>query len=142
MAKTSRQTKYPDTEYFHFYNANPHNRYTDDCIIRALCTVTNLSWEDVATELFKIGLKKGYTQLDNKTFEIFLAEHNFVKCNEPRDIYNKKLKVNEWLQHNKTTKSLIVAIVGSHHIVAIIDNKVNDIWDSSNETMHSYWMKG
>lgn len=142
MTRRSREEKYPDNKYFHYYNANSHNHKTSDCVVRALCTATGMSWEDTATELFYIGLKKGYVMLEDKVIDIFLKNHNFIKCREPRDLDNKKYKVNEWLclKRNKEDNH-IVANVGSHHIVAIIDGKVYDIWDSSNETMHCYWVK-
>ena len=35
-----RQDKYPDTEVFHYFNANPKNRITTDCVVRAICLAT------------------------------------------------------------------------------------------------------
>lgn len=140
--KRTREEKYPDNKYFHYYNANPHNRKTGDCVVRALCTACEMSWEDCATELFQIGLKKGYTMLEDKVIDTFLTNHNFIKCKEPRSANNTKYRVNEWLLFNSNELNThIVANVGSYHIVAIIDGKVNDIWDSSKQTMHCYWVK-
>lgn len=143
MARRSREEKYPDTRYFHYYNANSHNHKTGDCVVRALCTACEMSWEDCATELFQIGLKRGYTMLEDKVIDKFLENHGFIKHKEPRTLDNTKYRVNEWLlvKHNELDTH-IVANVGSHHIVAIIDGKVNDIWDSSKQTMHNYWVKG
>lgn len=140
--KRTREEKYPDTRYFHYYNANPHNHKTGDCVVRALCTACEMSWEDCATELFQIGLKRGYTMLEDKVIDTFLTNHNFIKCKEPRSANNTKYRVNEWLLLNSNELNThIVANVGSYHIVAIIDGKVNDIWDSSKQTMHCYWVK-
>ena len=138
-----RQDKYPDNEYFRYYNANSHNHKTGDCVVRALCTACNISWEECATELFNIGIKKGYTMLEDKVIDKFLENHGFMKCKEPRTYNNTKMCVRSWLDKNRIyyKKYKIVANVGSHHIVAIIDGQVNDIWDSSKQTMHKYWIK-
>lgn len=142
MARKSRQEKYPDTFFFHYYNANSHNHKTGDCVVRALCTVTDMSWEDCLTELFNIGVKKGYTPTSDKVVELFLIKHGFEKRKEPRNIDNTKMSIKDWLRREHTMyEKRIYAGAGSHHVVAIIDGVVHDIWDSSNETMHSYWVK-
>lgn len=140
--KRTREEKYPDTKYFHYYNANSHNHKTGDCVIRALCTATEISWEDCLTELFNIAVKKGYEPSDDKPVSVFLENHGFIKCKEPRYADNTKMTVEHWLEHVRPSKhNKVVATVGSHHIVAIMNGVVNDIWNSSRQTMHSYWVK-
>ena len=139
--KRSRAEKYPDNKYFKFYNANSHNHFTGDCVVRALCTATEQSWEDCATELFTIGLKYGYTMLEDNVIKRYLQNHDFIKCDEPRDSDNRKYRVCDWLSLHSHKSERIVANVGTRHIVAIVDNKVHDIWDSSKQTMHTYWVK-
>ena len=142
MPRKSRQEKYPDTQYFRYYNANSHNHKTGDCVVRALCTACGITWEQCATELFQIGIKKGYTMLEDKVIEAFLVNNGFVQCKEPRNLDNTKMSVKRWLDLNSTlVRHKIVANVGSYHVVAIIDGKVNDIWDCTNKTMHKYWVK-
>ena len=53
----TRQQKYPDTNTFHFYNANPKNKYTGDCVIRAISTALEQSWEQTIKELTELGIK-------------------------------------------------------------------------------------
>lgn len=47
----TRQQKYPDTNTFHFHNANPKGRITTDCVIRAICVATELPYNQVVMEL-------------------------------------------------------------------------------------------
>lgn len=135
-----REDKYPDTPYFTYHNANTHNHKTTDCVVRALCTATHMSWEDCATELFNIGVKRGYTMTEDRVIEKFLENHGFYKMREPRKEDNTKMKVTEFLDKINYHKT-VVANVGTHHIVAIMDGRVHDIWDSSHQTMHKYWVK-
>ena len=142
MARRTRQEKYPDTQFFHYYNANSHNHKTTDCVVRALCTVTDMSWEDCLTELFNIAIKKGYTPTEDKVAEIFLTNHGFEKRREPRKDDNTKMSIKEWICKRQTSyEKRVYAGAGSHHVVAIMNGVVHDIWDSSKETMHSYWVK-
>lgn len=67
-----RQDKYPDTDTYHFYNANPHNKFTDDCVIRALSTAMEQSWEDTFNDLCQISLKYGVMPTDTKCFSRYL----------------------------------------------------------------------
>lgn len=136
----TREQKYPDTEWFTYYNANPHNRKSEDCVIRAICTATGLSWENVLINLTQIGVKDGYVPNDPKCFEKYLKSLGWIKCSEPRNMDNTKMLVKEFLNKRKGSES-IIAYVGSHHVVAIINKKVHDIWDSSKQTMHTYWVK-
>ena len=45
-----RQEKYPETSMFHYYNANPHNRMTTDCVIRAESVALGIPYEQVVLE--------------------------------------------------------------------------------------------
>ena len=133
-----RKERYADTEYFHYHNANSHNHLSDDCVIRAIATATGKSWEDMLTGLYKIGIKYGFTPTDDHTVARYLKDFGLCKMNEPRDCNNKKLTCKEFLKNNPDLCA--VANVGSHHMVAIRHGKVYDIWDSSNNIIHSYWV--
>ena len=41
------------------FNINPKNKRTKDCVIRAIATATNSSWEYIYRELAELGIKKG-----------------------------------------------------------------------------------
>ena len=47
-----------DTKWFKFHNANPKNRRSGDCVIRAISTATGKSWEEVLTDLCKLALQE------------------------------------------------------------------------------------
>ena len=136
--KRKRETRYPDNEYFTYYNANSHNHLSSDCVVRAICTVMEDSWETTLKELYNIGSKYGFVPTDDHVIVRYLKASNFIKYKEPRDIYNKKITVREFLRLHPDITA--IANVGSHHMVAIVAGKVLDTWDSSNQIMHSYWV--
>ena len=135
-----RQDKYPNNDYFVFYNANPKNKTGGDCVVRAICTALEQTWEDTVREMTELGIKYGYVLNDKKCYEKYLELKGWVKHVEPRDACNCKITVKTAIKNLKLNNA--VAKVGSHHVVAILNGKVNDIWDSSKQTMHTYWKKG
>lgn len=135
-----RQDKYPNNDYFVFYNANPKNKVGGDCVIRAICTSLGQSWEDTVREMTEMGIKLGYVLNDKHVYEKYLESKGFIKHSEPRDENNCKITVKTAIK--KINLNNAVANVGSHHVVAIVNGKVNDIWDSSKQTIHTYWKKG
>ena len=52
---------------YKFYNANAVNRYTDDCVIRAISCAENKSWDNVYDQLSNIAQYEG-TLFDNGEF--------------------------------------------------------------------------
>lgn len=147
----NRQQKYPDTSTFHWYNANPHNKYTDDCVIRAICTAMNKPWETVFTDLFEIGKHYGLMPTDKKCFERYLQKNGWVKRKQPRKDDNTKYTGDEFceiLQHydceymiEAYTDETVIANIGGHHIVAIIEGRVWDTWNSTDGCIGNYWTK-
>lgn len=134
----TRQNKYPETSSFHYYNANPKNRLGGDCVVRAISTALNQSWETTVRELTEVGIKYGYVLNDKNTYEKYLKEKGWVKCKQPRKSDNTKFTGKEFC---KGLKNTVIAHIGGHHIVAIVDGKINDIWDSSDGCIGNYWTK-
>ena len=132
-----REGKYPDTEVFKYYNANPKNNFVGDCVARAISKATGNSWECVIRDMTEYGIKHGTTFNDKKNIRSYLKSLGWVKHSEPRDRNNKKVIAKDFLKDNHIRKA--IANVGSHHIVAIEDGKIVDTWNSSYETIHSYW---
>ena len=137
-----RESRLKNTEFYEFTNVNPHNRIGGDCVIRAIALACGQSWETTVRELTEMGIKKGYICNDQKLYPAYLISKGFKEMPEPRDVNNRKLTVKEWLiQREGFSIKNIVANVGSHHVACIIDGKVRDIWNSSTQTMHKYWVK-
>ena len=132
-----RQDKYPNNDYFVFYNANPKNKFGGDCVIRAVATALNQSWEDTIREMTEFGIKLGYVLNDKCVYEKYLELKGFIKRPEPRDYDNCKMSAKKAIRIYGIKNAVVK--LGSHHIAAVKDGKVYDIWDSSKETIHTYW---
>lgn len=137
-----RQDKYPETATFHYYNANPKNRITGDCWLRAVCTGLNEPYNDVLMEAVQVTIATGYEMSDNKALEKYLASKGWVKHSQPRKPDGKKYTGKEFCEKLAKPGVRYIANIGGHHMVAIVDRKVNDIWDSTYKCIGNYWTKG
>lgn len=139
----TRQEKYPDTKTFRYYNANPKGRITTDCVIRALATATDIPYASVVRELAEMQIATGYDDGETKCYGVWLESNGWHRQKQPRKPDGRKFTGKEfckWLRDNGF-KGSVVANIGGHHVVAIVDCKVHDIWDSTDGCIGNYWMK-
>jgi len=147
--RMTRQEKYPDTKTFHFYNANPKGRITGDCRIRAIATATGEKYNNVVLALALIQIATGYDQCANQGIDILMDSLGWKKQKQPRKANGKKYTGKEFcrIQQKGVSENGIVISprifcnIGGHHEVAIVDGKVNDIWDSTDGCIGNYWVK-
>lgn len=137
----TRQERYPDTSTFHYYNANPKNKVGDDCVIRAICTALNQPWEQTVRELTEVGIKYGYVVNDPNTYKRYLKAKGWTIHKQPRKADNTKYIGKEFCNNIAKQNQNYIAHIGGGHIVAIINGKVNDIWDSTDGCIGNYWIK-
>jgi len=146
----TRQEKYPDTRTFHYYNANPKNKITTDCVIRAIATALKQDYNKTVMELAQMQCDTGYDDGDKKLYDKYLQSKGWIKCKQPRKADNTKYTGKEWCRRlkeditwatNGENLKRVVANIGGNHVVAIIDGKVNDIWDSTDGCIGNYWIK-
>lgn len=136
-----RQEKYQDTSTFHYFNANPKNKVGGDCVIRAICTALNQSWEQTVMELTEVGIKYGYVANDLHTIKRYLKNKGWIMQKQPRKADNTKYTGKEFCKEYGSHYQNIIANIGAHHIVAIVNGKLNDIWDSTNGCIGNYWIQ-
>lgn len=134
----NKQKRMINTPYYEYTNVNPFGKYGGDCVVRAIALMTNEGWAQTIHNLTDLGIKKGFIVNDQHLYPKYLESLGFKEMLEPRDRYNKKITVKEFINQNPHINC--VANVGSHHVTAIKDGKVRDIWNCSNETMHKYWV--
>ena len=149
----TRQQRYPNTKTFKFINVNPKGRITGDCVIRAIATATDTPYNEVVRLAAETTIETGYF-LDNRFTSEFLARLGWVKCKQPRKADGTKytgeqfcMAIQKYLKDGtpivgaERISDRMVASIGSHHEVAIVDGKVNDIWDSTDGCIGNYWVK-
>ena len=142
----NKQQRMINTEYYEYTNVNPKNKFGGDCVIRAIANACNQSWEVTVREMTELGIKMGFVVNDDHVMIKYLLNKGFIQSKEPRDVCNRKMSVKDWMNEEQiyegNHKTVIVAVVGSHHVTCIKNGKVQDIWNCSNRTMHRYWYKG
>lgn len=136
-----RQDKYPDTDTFHFFNANPKGKITGDCVVRAISRATGIDYNTVVMELAAMQCKTGLDYADKRIYGKYLENHGFVKCGQPRKADSTKYTGKEFCRKLADKKARYFAHIGGLHVVAIIDGRVNDHWDSTGGCIGNYWVK-
>ena len=141
-----RQEKYPDTRTFHFHNQNPYNRFTTDCVVRALSLATGIPYTNVVIDLAKLQCKSGFDDGDERIYGKYLESKGFTRFKQPRKYDNTKFSGKEfcnWLYAKGYDG--VVCNIGAHHVTAIMPfesgYKVCDTWDSSEGCVGIYWAK-
>ncbi len=137
---SQRKPKNPkDTVYFHYYNANSHNHKVGDCVIRAISTILEQPWEVTYDGLVEIGRKYGRMPNDDNVINRYLTALGYEKQKEPRTADNKKIKISDYVKEHPHFTA--IASLGTRHLAAVVDGIVYDIWDSSDEILHTFYVK-
>lgn len=136
-----RQDKYPDTKTFHFYNANPKNRFTGDCVYRALTAATGYKWEEMILACAAMAIKSGYSPASKENYGRVLEALGFQKMKQPRKEDGTKYTGKEFCLELAKKNVRYVANIGGNHVVAIVNCKVQDIWNSTDGCIGNYWVK-
>ena len=147
----TRAEKYPNTDTFMLYNANPKNRITDDCTIRAISLALNIPYNTVVMELAYLQCETGYDATASNLIDRYLVSKGWIKHRQERKANNRKYTGKEfclWLNEHSRFLGTgnVVAMIGGHHIVCIKCSfnrfKVHDTWDSTDGCVGNWWTKG
>lgn len=136
-----RQDKYPETSTFHYYNANPKNRITGDCVFRAFALAMGQDYNKTVMEMAEMMCKTGYALNDAKGEAKYLESKGWVKHSQPKKSDGTKYTGQEFCKLFAEKNQRYIAHIGGHHVVAIVNGKVNDVWDSTGGCIGNYWTK-
>lgn len=145
-----------NTACFTYFNANPKDKRSSDCVLRAISLASGKSWDEVLDDLVILSHKYKEMPNDKKCYGKYLESLGFEMQKQPRQYDNTKYTGKEFcnllngLYINSVTGATvscdIVAKIGGHHLVAIRldeDNKykIFDIWDSTGGSIGNYWIR-
>jgi len=122
---------------FVYYNPNPQNKLVGDCVIRAICKLTDREWEDVYLDIALQGFMMHDMPTANHVWGTYLKENHFVQTLLPNtcpDCYTVKDFCTDFPQG-----TYLLAI--GNHVVAVQDGNYYDSWDSGDEMPIFYWQK-
>ncbi len=109
-----------------------------DCVIRALTKAENLSWVDVFDELTPIARELQCVPNGKPCYEEFLKRRGYEYVGVSNKRGTKRPTVSSFtLAHRQ---GVFIARV-AHHIVAVVDGRFYDTWDSGQKSLYGYWVK-
>ena len=118
-------------------NLNPLQRITGDCAVRAVAKALDTTWEKAHLMLSANSFLMGDIQNSNTVIGSVLRENGFKRANIPNscpDCYT----IYDFTENNK--EGTFVVFTGNH-VVAIINGKYYDTWDSGDESIIYVWYK-
>lgn len=110
-----------DTEYFHQYNANPKNKNTSDCVIRAITVLTGKDWDTVFDELVPYAHKHKCLINNDSAYENYLKDIGYVRMKQPKHADNTKYTGSDlvmFMRNHGFTRPVMMSI-GAHHVSVI-----------------------
>ena len=140
----TREKKYPNTDTFFYYNANPKNRITGDCVARAITTASGQDYNALIMDMALYQCVTGY----DATYGTgrYLDQKGWEKHPQPRKSDGTKYTGKEFcemLNRNNADFGNIVANIGGNHMVCIKKvlgkYKVHDIWNSTEGYIGNWW---
>lgn len=147
-----RSEKYPNTPTFRFHNQNPKNKFVSDCVVRALSTALGRDWDTVLTELTEIAIKTKAMPNEKATYKEYLKAQGYTMQKQPKKENGKKYTSKEFCEQLQDdpwpftgkeghAHTPIIAHIGVHHIVAIVEGQVWDTWNCTGKCVGNYFTK-
>ena len=124
------------------YNANPKGKKTGDCVIRAICTALNQSWEDTYKELLEVTLLKCYAISSKENIIEYLRRKGYEMQKMPKiytDCSFRRYTVEEFADNIAKPKITYIISV-ANHLTIIKDKKLYDTWNCKNKSVGNYWI--
>lgn len=120
---------------YRYFNPNPVAARTRDCVIRAMCAVLDISWDEAFDLIAERAKQMGQTMDENAVYGSILRQIGFYRATIPNYCPDCYTAADFAREHPKG-----VYVLGfTEHVAAVIDGQIWDTWDSSNETVTYYW---
>ena len=120
------------------YNANPKNRKTTDCVIRALSTALNNSWENTYRSLVDFSIKQGLMVNDKRAYTNYLKAKGYEMLKMPRHTDNTRYTVKEFVDELAKANTIYIISV-ANHLTVVKDKVLLDTWNCSRKSVGNYW---
>lgn len=124
--------------YFYF-NPNPKQKAVGDCVVRGLCVLTDQSWDSAYLDLVNVGFLEKDMPSSNDVLAKVLYRYGYVMESLPNTcMFGRCYTVKQFCREHPEGRYLLAT---GKHVVAVIDGKYYDAWDSGNEVPIYYWKK-
>ena len=127
------------TKWFKYYNLNPKNKKTTDCVIRAIAGALNKTYAEVFGDICIISMKTGYYVDDRRCYKKYLESIGLQIQKQPRKVNGKKYTLKEFIDDNKFNNQVYLVNL-ANHLTLVKDNVCCDVWDCTDYTVGNYWV--
>ena len=115
---------------YKYYNANIHDNFVNDCVIRAISTAEDKSWSYTYDDLSRIAKKNGIL-LDDVNFVEPLLDYRYNRVKTYPDE-----TVGDFVDSHPKGTYLVTM---PNHITTVIDGMVYDTFDCRNRLLWDAW---
>lgn len=119
------------------YNPNPTGRRVGDCAVRAIAAALNVDWERAFDLLADAGYQMGDMPSSDSVWGAVLRQHGFYKLAIPLSCPECYTAADFARDH----KHGVYVLGFGGHVATVVNGRIYDSWDSSNEIPVYYWYK-
>ena len=122
-----------------YYNNNPYNNHTGDCVYRGLAYFMNETWKSAVMRLVRNAIVNGFVNFNYTTNIVsFMERWEYKRLKVPR----KGMTVGEFGdEYAKNGEVYMIHIPKPRHITIIDDCVLKDIWDCRDCVMDWYFKR-
>ena len=124
-----------DMNTYRYFNPNPLQSRTHDCVIRAISAALDVSWDEAFDMLAERAKQMGTTMDENAVYGSILRQCGFYRMVPPNTCPDCFTAHDFCLAHPYGV--YVLGFTG--HVAAVIDGQVWDSFDSTNEIVTYYW---
>lgn len=122
---------------YKYYNSNPVKNRTEDCSVRALSKILNISWDEAFDILSDLAKDMGVMPSDKSAISAALRMNGFYRENLPNFCPNC-YSIRDFVRDNPVGRYVLCT---DNHVVAAINGTYFDSFDSGDEIPIFYWTK-
>ena len=105
-----------------------------DCAVRAIAIALEQDYKQTLVDLCEVSISVGGVPNIPQVYDVYLEQKGWIKNKPPRDSNGRKIRLKDW-GHNRAI------VLTTRHLTCVIDNCVNDIWDTRAWCCNSYYTK-
>lgn len=120
-------------------NANPKNKKTSDCAVRAVCQACNISYQEAAKRLFDEWMATGVEMTQPQTFRTILERSGFVKQKKPFHKDGSTYSVAELIDEYGDNAIMVIQV--ANHWTVSKGHTLIDLWDCSRKSVYGFFIK-
>lgn len=120
-----------------YTNANPAHNHVGDCTVRAISVALGQDWETTYVALAVCGYLMADMPSANHVWGAYLKRKGFIR-HVVDDKGKDRYTVDDFCADNPNG---VYVLSLSSHVIAVIDGKYHDTWDSGDEIPIYYWQR-